>query len=138
VLDSTELAQCVLLKLQEPDVLERVATAEAPEAYLRRMVHNEATDLRRRQTIERRALGRLARVPQQSLPPDDSILERLGQEWDQLTQDEQQLLMVRFWEDRSIGEIADRLGIRYSTAAVRLFRLLHRLRKRLGDDAASR
>jgi DNA-directed RNA polymerase specialized sigma24 family protein len=38
---------------------------------------------------------------------------------------------MRFWKNMSIAEIARATGLTYSAAAVRLFRLLHRMRGHL-------
>ena len=41
---------------------------------------------------------------------------------------------MRFWHNWSIGQIAQRSGITYSAAAVRLFRILRKLREKLGPN----
>jgi RNA polymerase sigma factor (sigma-70 family) len=48
-----------------------------------------------------------------------------------LTAEDRLLLKLRFWQERSISGIARTLGISYSAAAVRIFRLLNKLREEM-------
>ena len=54
--------------------------------------------------------------------------ERLQKALLLLRPEEQALLQMRFWGGLRIAEIAQELGLSYSATAVRLFRILHRLR----------
>jgi RNA polymerase sigma-70 factor, ECF subfamily len=133
--DAEDITQSVLLKLQDPQIRAGVARRGSPLAYLIVMVRNAAIDLARSREQDRRTTESL------SIRPDSLRLERAGADLDQhavrellaeLTPEERQLLQMRFWQGLSIGEIAAFLEVNYSTAAVRLFRLLKRLRERLG------
>jgi len=46
---------------------------------------------------------------------------------------DRELLQMRFWRNMTIAEIANETGMSYSTTAVRLFRILHRLRDQLNS-----
>jgi len=58
------------------------------------------------------------------LPRDRALQHALAQ----LSEDEHALFHARYEEKRSVGQIADSLGIKYGAAAARLRRLKERLR----------
>jgi RNA polymerase sigma-B factor len=59
----------------------------------------------------------------------------VAQVWGELTESEQQLLRLRFYEQRSQSEIAEILGTRQMQVSRRLTRLLAKLRASIGADA---
>ena len=67
----------------------------------------------------------------EDLTRQEQNLAMLMDEWEQLSDGDQELLQMKFWEGLTIQEIAERLGIKYSATAVRLFRLVDNLKKRV-------
>lgn len=135
--DVEDIAQEVMSKLQSPDLLGRLRRLRSPEGYLIATIKNAATDLARRIRSQRRSLARLGVVlsdPGETRPGEgvqDARLASLTEELRNLSPDEVLLLRMRFWRGLKIGDIAAHLDLPYSTVAVRLFRLLSRLRARL-------
>jgi RNA polymerase sigma factor (sigma-70 family) len=138
--DLDDLAQNVLIKLQSPDVLRRLRSARAPSGYLAVMVRHAAIDF-----IRRRATSRDAAEPIEGGSEDlNAVLYGLDHEKRlvvlrkvvaRLSDADRLLLQLRFWDEMSIAGIARQFGMPYSTVAVRLFRMLRRLRADLdGGD----
>lgn len=137
--DLDDLAQNVLIKLQSPDVLRRLRAARAPSGYLAVMVRHAAIDLIRRRTTLRDAVE-----PIEENSDLNAVLDGLDQEKrvallrhvvGQLSDADRLLLRLRFWDEMSIADIARQFGMPYSTIAVRLFRMLRRLRRELEAGA---
>jgi RNA polymerase sigma-70 factor (ECF subfamily) len=130
-----DLVQQVLVKLLEsPERLDRLDPSLSPEAYLKTAVHNAARDLARRKVLALKALKHLVQERLSCEPMPSSSSERLvalAEELEALPEEQRTLLRMRFWEGRSLSEIAQHLGEGYSTVAVRLFRLLKKLKSRL-------
>ena len=135
----------VLLKLvgkdfPAVDTLEALGSAELQERYLAATVRNAVLTRFRRRAVEHRASGHLqdlARARQDSAaataPADSALLAseavtRLLRRVGDLSAQDQELLRLRFWENLTIRTIAKELGVSYTAAAVRLFRLLQKLR----------
>jgi len=103
------------------------------------MLRNAAVSFIRR---ERRDVGLEAselesvanpfRAEREGVTPEKT--RRLREALEELKPDERAILRMRFWRGWSIGRIAEYLGTSYSAAAVRLFRILHKLRDRLGPN----
>lgn len=143
-----DLMQMVLAKLLHPGMIDRLRETSAPTAYLHTLVRNVAYDALRREARRavhldeyRRTLG-----PEQ---PMDHLRDVTG-----LTTTEERLIALRlallglsdadrlllrrrFWEGQPTGVVAQELGITYSAAAVRLHRLLRRLRALIEQQADS-
>jgi RNA polymerase sigma factor (sigma-70 family) len=140
-IDLDDLVQDVLLRLQSGAVLERVASARNPLGYLLQIVRNAALDAVRRL---RRETERYGSVPFHDLSPSLEFisfeqwagsgeyrtlrLRRLREVLADLSEDDRRLLRWRFWEGRSTRDIAGELGASYSAVAVRIHRLLRRMR----------
>lgn len=134
--DLDDVVQNVLMKLQSADALRRLRAARAPAGYLAVMIRNAATDaIRRHPKFD----GTIESIEQVS-PGVDGV-QRLDEERQvaalrrtisDLSDADRLLLRLRFWDEMSIADIARRFGTPYSTVAVRLFRLLRRLRAQLG------
>jgi RNA polymerase sigma factor (sigma-70 family) len=134
--DLDDLVQDVLTKLQSTEVLRRLRAARAPAGYLAVMVRHAATDLIRRQAAPSGATQRI----EEGVGDLSAVLEGLDREKRvavlrqvvaRLSDGDRLLLRLRFWEEMSMADIARRLGVPYSTIAVRLFRMLRRLRVEL-------
>jgi RNA polymerase sigma-70 factor (ECF subfamily) len=137
--DIDDLVQGVMVKLQGSRLRSRLSLLRAPTGYLVRMIRFAATDLQRRQQSEKKSLE--AWAWHQSILDNeghgsdfDLLLSRV---WILLSDEEQELLQMRFSDDLSMPEIAQRLGVSYSAAAVRLFRLVRKLREELRDPGPS-
>ncbi len=109
----------------------RVSTADSPLAYTRTVLL--------RTFLSQRRLRRLAEYPVEVLPetmaqgPDiDSRLELLSA-MRRLSPQDRTVLTLRYWEDLSVAETAELLGIRASTCRTRTTRALARLRNLLPD-----
>ncbi len=132
---SEDLVQQTLVKLLEsPEALGRIDPSLSPEAYLRTAVRNTARDLARRKVLALQALRRLAAGRPAAVGPEPAADDRqmaLAEAVKTLSGEQQELLRMRFWEGKSLGEIARLRGESYSAVAVRVFRLLEKLRSRL-------
>ncbi len=133
-----DVAQEVLLKLQRPEVLRRLRLLRSPTGYLMVMIRNVANDRIRRNKLERESLARLgldllSATGKESSEESNEMAAILTKELRLLSPDEKALLKLRFWKNLSIGEIAEELQVSYSATAVRMFRLLRRLRNRLSN-----
>ena len=134
--DVDDVVQAVALKLQIIDAISRMRAARSPEGYAFMMIRNASIDLMRRRAHQPVSLieGHDTLDP---TPMQDQVLERrlrqdeLTAVLDGLSDSDRLLLTLRFWEELSIAEIAERFGMPYSSVAVRMFRLLRRLRAQL-------
>jgi RNA polymerase sigma-70 factor (ECF subfamily) len=118
------------------DTFERVLTSRSgwrgrsgEKTWLYAIAMNRLRDLARRQGAESRALERVASV---SIPADElgavgdrDLLQRGLQT---LSEEERQVVALRFGADLSLREIAELLKERQSTVEGRLYRGLRRLR----------
>jgi RNA polymerase sigma-70 factor, ECF subfamily len=129
-----DVAQDVFLRFLKYDGLNRVDSDATTLAYLRQMARNLVFTHRRRSakwvSLDEHAIEALAEADEPStdewLRPD---LERLLQA---LSEEDREIVALTL-EGYSIREIAMRLQISYSAAAVRL----HRARQRLAANAKS-
>jgi RNA polymerase sigma factor (sigma-70 family) len=134
-----EIAQDILIKLQNPATLRRLRVAGSPDGYLFVIVRNEVINTLRR---NRRAISSEVPLTEDLISAYDPTrekvrtdqAERLRSALRSLRPDDQQLLQMRFWQKMNITEIARRTGLKYSTVAVRLFRILKNLREKLGPN----
>lgn len=100
-----------------------------PAAYLRKTVVNECRMWFRRRDVERRHAP--TPVDQLALPPD---LEELWVALQDVSPKRRIVLFLRFYEDRSIDDIAELLDIRPGSVRSLLRRGLASLREALPDD----
>jgi RNA polymerase sigma factor (sigma-70 family) len=133
------IAQEILIKLQNPATLRRLSAAGAPDGYLFVIVRNEVLDTLRR---NRRAVSTEVPLTEELISSYDVIREQTGTDkaerlrlaLQSLRSEDRTLLHMRFWQDLSIAQIAEKTGLKYSTVAVRLFRVLKYLREKLGPN----
>jgi RNA polymerase sigma-70 factor (ECF subfamily) len=103
-----------------------------PQGWLRQIAHNEAVRLACRRPNEVLVEVPLAAVDGRT-EEDDAVENRLlfrgilGT----LSQADQELARLRYYEDLTCAKLADHLGLSEATVKVRLHRLRRRLRERL-------
>lgn len=135
--DVQDLVQNVLLKLQSLETMRRLHAARSVEGYLFVMLRNAANDLVRRRQIERVIFRSLEdTVPEEQAVEHASVQTAenasvLGDALESLHPEDRKLLEMRFWRNMSIADIARETGVTYSNTAVRLFRILYKLRVQL-------
>lgn len=112
---------------------ERLRGYDRPEAWVRRVVANRAASAARRRVRELAALARLGSRRHADHEPvelgDDAFWETLRT----LSTRQAQCLALCYLEDRSVGDIAQTLGIAASTVRVHLHHGRRELAKRLGE-----
>lgn len=134
--DVDDLVQEVVLRFIENSRLRQTATEiRSLNLYLAKTLRNAALDLLRRRERQQRLRG----APQPTVAPDD--IERLHDELDlqrivgvlgNLPAEDQRLIRLRFWEELTLEQLAERYNISISTAAYRLMRILATIRRELG------
>jgi RNA polymerase sigma factor (sigma-70 family) len=136
--DAEDIAQSTLLKLQRKTIWRRLRTARSIQGYLHTMVRNQAIDLLRHRSVERAWLDTLSGEPLEEdaggVPEPSASMEKLRGLLAALSVEEKKLLRWRFWDGLGLDEISDQLGVPYSTAAGRMFRLLNKLRQNWEAD----
>jgi RNA polymerase sigma-70 factor (sigma-E family) len=106
-------------------VLERWSSLDEPAAYLRTAVVNRGRDVLRR----RRLRDRLALLGpgEHAAPPGDPLWDALGR----LPANQRAALVLRFWEDLPVREVAALLRVREGTVKSLVHRGLGRLREEI-------
>lgn len=125
--DVDDIIQSVLTKLQTIEGLKSVRDARSPQAYLLSALRNAAIDCSRRSRREVATDESDVRAVRINVELDLAVREVLRA----LTPEERRLIELRFFEGRTLTEIAKSMGMSYSAAGTRLFRLLARLRAEL-------
>lgn len=106
-------------------------------AWLYRIAGNEVAQHYRKAgknrvvTIEDEHIGELAAETEQSGEAED-LMPLLLEVLDQLKEDDLQIIELRFFEQRPYKEVADILGITENNAKVKTFRILNRIKKKMG------
>jgi RNA polymerase sigma-70 factor (ECF subfamily) len=112
-------------RLRDPDKL---------EAWFSRILINRCRDLLRSRARSRVQPLDLARLPWVA---DDSQAavnrDELGRALESLNPDQRIVVVLRFWADLTVDDIADRLGVPAGTVKSRLHNSLHALRATLED-----
>lgn len=103
-----------------------------PHGWLRQIAHNEAVRLASRRPNEVLVEEPLA-APNGRTDEGDALENRLlfSGIVGTLSQSDQELVWLRYYEDLTCAKLADHLGLSEATVKVRLHRLRRRLRQRL-------
>jgi RNA polymerase sigma factor (sigma-70 family) len=133
-----DATQALLVKFATPGGLAPFCTAKEPRAYLVKCLMNQIADLARKQSAENRAVRRY--VAHRASDDQERAMQAeagdLAADILQcLTDEEQRLLKMRFWDDLSLADIANALGVSYSCAGTRMFRLIQKLKHRYGGGS---
>jgi RNA polymerase sigma-70 factor (ECF subfamily) len=136
---ATEIAQEILIKLQNPVTLRRLKAAGAPDGYLFVIVRNQVLDTirRNRKTVSTEVPLTEELISAYEIRQEPARIEKREQleiALQSLRSDDRALLHMRFWQELGIAQIAERTGLKYSAVAVRLFRILKNLREKLGPN----
>lgn len=122
-----DVVQEVLLRAQQK--WRRIGPMAAPTAYVKRMITNEYLSWRRRRAVHEAAVVATARDeliddPSGSYNEREAMLARIAA----LPPKQRAALVLRYYEDRTDGEIAEMLGCGASTVRSHLARGLASLR----------
>lgn len=117
-----DLVQDVFLSIHA-----RWATIDNPEAYLRTAVINRCRSAQRRQIVERLHLRRRTEWVPATIPEVDETWAAVRR----LPVDQRTVLVLRFYADLSLAEIAAELGKPIGTVKSTLHRGLARLKEQL-------
>jgi RNA polymerase sigma factor (sigma-70 family) len=133
LMDLDDLVGETLLKLQSLDTIQRVKAAGSVQGYLVVMMRHAALDLRRQEQRQRAALAEVTYQQSTASPQVEMVITitepaLLDQVLAKLSTEERYLVKLRFWRKMGIQEIADRSGLSYTAAAVRLFRIMRKMK----------
>lgn len=112
-----------------------VEAADAPAAWLRRVMRNLITDHHRRRGVERRAVSRLAgraSTPDQGGP---RVAIGLAELLAVLPERQRSIVALHYVDDRSVAEIADVLSIAPGTVKASLWKARRTLRRHHDREA---
>lgn len=125
-----EIAQEAFLKLYQNWT--KVRTYDKPGAWVRRIAIRLAVRQSRRELVrpdlERRATSF---VDTHDPEPDTTVLEMIGT----LPAKQRAALVLHYWEDLAVSDIADLLEISESTVKQHLFRARRKLALLMGDES---
>ncbi|MGW0752999.1 SigE family RNA polymerase sigma factor [Streptomyces sp. NPDC002587] len=114
----------------------RISRIDNPAAYAQTVLVREFLTHRRRRSAGERPVGEL---PDRGAAADDAdpalrmtLLEALGR----LSPKDRAVLVLRYWEDRSVEETADAMNASSAAVRTRTSRALGRLREQLGGSLA--
>ena len=108
-------------------------------AWLYRVAHNEAIQIRRRQAIDRRALTKMAQGLSNIIDADsDRVVDAedidlIRKTVEALPDNVRQVFELRMFEDLKFAEIAEQLDVPLGTALTRMRTALTQIRKQLDD-----
>lgn len=109
------------------------------KGWLFRVAYNEALAIRRREAVGDRAVRQLARQQADAVAAADEPLvrgetvERVQQAIAQLPEQQQQVVRMRIYEEKTFAAIAQQLGIPLGTALGRMRTALAKLKQQLRD-----
>lgn len=110
------------------------------EAYLKRLVHNQCVNILQHAKVEDKA-KRFLPLALESTLSDEDVRER-EQQWESvheyirsdLSPQTQKILQMRYQDELSYKDMAERLGVSASAINKHLTNALSRLRKRFGNS----
>jgi RNA polymerase sigma-70 factor (sigma-E family) len=110
----------------------RISRMESPSAYANTVLVNTFLSHRRLRRASERPSARLPEAVGQG--EDVTLRLALLDGLALLTARDRAVLVLRYWEDRSVEETADALHLSVGTVRTRTHRALQRLRAQLGDQ----
>lgn len=113
----------------------RIQRVDNVDAYVHRMLFRTYVDTYRRRRKREILSDAVPEVADLATAGDGDVRMALLAALAQVTPRYRAVLVLRFWEDRSIPEAAEALGISEGTVKSHTHRGLHQLRSVLGDQA---
>ncbi|WP_327069762.1 SigE family RNA polymerase sigma factor [Kitasatospora sp. NBC_01302] len=114
----------------------RLCRLENPAGYAQTVLVNTFLSMRRRRSSTERTISEFPEVAVTDADPTTRVtLLRALQE---LSAPDRAVVVLRFWEDRSVEETASMLSLSSTAVRSRSHRALAKLRTRLGDSFAER
>lgn len=110
----------------------RVAGADSPAAYAQTVLVRSFLSLRRRRSTAERPVGNMP--DSAASGPDTALRLALLDAVGQLPPRDRAVLLLRYWEDRSIEETGSMLSMSSGAVRTRAGRARERLRRALGDS----
>jgi RNA polymerase sigma-70 factor (sigma-E family) len=115
----------------------RAARIDNPAAYAQTVLVRAFLSHRRRRSAAERPLGELPDTARSAAPGDDpalrvALLDALAG----LAPKDRAVIVLRYWEDRSVEETAEAMRVSSAAVRTRSVRALARLRERLGGGIA--
>jgi RNA polymerase sigma factor (sigma-70 family) len=134
--DTDDVVQETMLKLQSSRTMQRLRAAGSPAGCVM-VMGNAFADLARRSFREVQPEAPFeetiaAELSQEVEAQKAEDIERMKATLRSLRPEDRYLLRMRFWKNMSVDKISDLIGVSYSATAVRLFRILSRLREAMG------
>lgn len=111
----------------------RVSRVGNPAGYAQTVLTRTFLQHQRRRSSTERATGELPDVPEAS-GSDTSLRLTLLQALSRLPAKDRAVVVLRYWEDRSVEETADIMHVSSAAVRTRCVRALGRLRELLGED----
>ena len=101
---------------------DRVEACDNPRAWVRKIMTNKSTSRIRRRVVEQKALTKVAARPLR--PTNELVLEspEIRQALEALPVRQTQTIVLKYWEDRTVEEIAEILGCGTETVKTHLRR----------------
>jgi RNA polymerase sigma factor (sigma-70 family) len=135
--DTDDVVQETMLKLQSPRTMQRLRAAGSAAGYVLVMMRNAFADLARRRLHEVQAEEPFEEMIAAELSEEVEAqkaedIERMKAILRSLRPEDRYLLRMRFWKNMRVEDISKLIGVSYSATAVRLFRILRRLREAMG------
>lgn len=113
----------------------RVSRVDNPAGYAQTVLVRTFLTYRRRRSADERPLGELPDIP--IIAGSDPLLRlALLQALGQLPPKDRAVVVLRYWEDRSVEETADAMNASSAAVRTRSTRALARLRAQLGGSLA--
>lgn len=137
--DAEDLAADLMLRLQDRRLVLRMTRVGVPAGYFHAILRNSARDLwKRRQfqitPLEEGRLGEFLQETTQAGEQRSALVERLRAELLLLDREERLILELRFERQLKLKEIAAVFDVNFSAVAVRLHRVIRKLKARLEVD----
>jgi len=133
---AADVLQAAFAKLAEAGHRSAPATRKQ---WLFRVAYHEAMALKRRESIGRRAVERVAWTKSSGQPAVDEPLvraetvDRVRAALDELPSEQAQIVRMRIYEEKTFARIAVELGIPLGTALGRMRSATEKLRRRLSE-----
>ncbi|MDQ3282206.1 MAG: sigma-70 family RNA polymerase sigma factor [Acidobacteriota bacterium] len=128
--DAEDIVQQALLQMKaNTATLHAIRKATAPNAYLFRLMRNAAIDTVRRNSRLAPLEDRVSSTSEQF-----ELAVDVRAAMNTLSAEEQEMVVMRFWEGLTLAQIAVAKGLPYSTVAKRFFRLIGRLRSQMQNE----